>query len=268
MDLGLYGKKALVCGASQGLGFACAKALVNEGVEVVIAARTQSTLEKAREALLQEQEAWAQKNHLSARGVHMECADVTTSIGRAQIKLHHPHIDLLVTNAGGPPSGDFRNWQREDWLSALEANMLSPIELIKAYVDPMMDQGFGRIVNITSSAVKSPLYALGLSNGARAGLTGFVAGLARQTVAKGVTINNLLPGTFETDRLRSNFTHQAQLQGLPYEQVIQERLDKHPAKRFGQPHELGQACAFLCGVHSGYINGQNILLDGGSFLGS
>jgi len=268
MDLGLYGKKALVCGASQGLGFACAQALVNEGVEVVIAARTLETLQKAREALVVEQNAWAQKHNAKALGVHMACADVTTPEGRAQIKLYHPEVDILVTNAGGPPSGDFRQWQRADWLSALDANMLSPIELIKSYVDPMMQKGFGRIINITSSAVKSPLYALGLSNGARAGLTGFVAGLARQTVSKGVTINNLLPGTFETDRLRANFTHQAQLQDLPYAQVIKERLDKHPAKRFGQPHELGQACAFLCGVHSGYINGQNLLLDGGSFLGS
>jgi 3-oxoacyl-[acyl-carrier protein] reductase len=233
----------------------------------VIAARTLETLQKAHEALVEEQNAWAFKHHVSALGVHMACADVTTQEGRALIKRHHPEVDILVTNAGGPPSGDFRHWQREDWLSALDANMLSPIELIKSYVDAMMQRGFGRIINITSSAVKSPLNALGLSNGARAGLTGFVSGLARQTVSKGVTINNLLPGTFETDRLRSNFTHQAKLQNLPYDQVIKERLDKHPAKRFGQPHELGQACAFLCGVNSGYINGQNILLDGGSFLG-
>jgi len=268
MDLGLYGKKALVCGASQGLGLACARALVNEGAQVVIAARTQETLQAAREALLKDQHAWASQHQAQALGVHAVCADVSTQEGRALIKQLHPEVDILITNAGGPPSGDFRHWVREDWLLALDANMLSPIELIKLYVDAMMQKGFGRIINITSSAVKSPLSALGLSNGARAGLTGFVAGLARQTVSKGVTINNLLPGTFETDRLRSNFTHLAQQQNLPYEQVIQERLDKHPAKRFGQPHELGQACAFLCGVHSGYINGQNLLLDGGSFLGS
>jgi len=268
MDLGLYGKKALVCGASQGRGFACAQALVLEGVEVVIAARTLGPLKAACDALREQQNMWAQKSGVHALGVHLECVDVTTAEGRAQIKAHHPEVDILVTNAGGPPSGDFRNWQRADWLAALDANMLSPIELIKSYVDQMMDKGFGRIVNITSSAVKSPLDALGLSNGARAGLTGFVAGLARQTVAKGVTINNLLPGTFETDRLRSNFTHQAQVRGLPYDQVIKERLSKHPAQRFGQPSELGAACAFLCGVHSGYINGQNLLLDGGSFLGS
>jgi 3-oxoacyl-[acyl-carrier protein] reductase len=268
MDLGISGKKALVCGASQGLGFACAQSLVNEGVEVVIAARTWENLQKAQLFLEREQGQWAENNNSKAFGVHVVCVDVTSPKGREQIKSNHPEIDILVTNAGGPASGDFRNWQRGDWLEALDANMLSPIELIKAYLDPMMAKGFGRIINITSSAVKSPLHALGLSNGARAGLTGFVAGLARQSISRGVTINNLLPGTFETQRLKANFTHQAKLQGLPYETVIQERLDKHPAKRFGQAHELGQACAFLCGIHSGYINGQNVLLDGGSFLGS
>ena len=268
MDLGISGKKALVCGASQGLGYACAQSLVNEGVEVVIAARTLVNLQQAQLALEQAQLQWAQKNHSKAVGVHIQCVDVTTQQGREQIKSTHPEIDILVTNAGGPASGDFRDWTRSDWLDALEANMLSPIELIKAYIDPMISKGYGRNINITSSAVTSPLPALGLSNGARAGLTGFVAGLARQSVANGVTINNLLPGTFETDRLRANFTHQANAQGVPYDRVIQDRLDKHPAKRFGQAHELGQACAFLCGVHSGYINGQNLLLDGGSFLGS
>jgi 3-oxoacyl-[acyl-carrier protein] reductase len=268
MDLGLQGKKALVCGASQGLGFACAQSLVNEGVEVVIAARTLPALQQAHQTLTEQQQLWAQKHHSKAYGVHIECVDVTSQAGRLQIKRNHPEVDILVTNAGGPPSGDFRQWERQDWLDALDANMLSPIELIKSYLDPMMAKGYGRIVNITSSAVKSPLSALGLSNGARAGLTGFVAGLARQSVGHGVTINNLLPGTFETDRLRSNFTHQAKIQGLTFEEVIKDRLSKHPAKRFGSPHELGQACAFLCGVHSGYINGQNILLDGGSFLGS
>ena len=257
MDLGIAGKKALVCGASAGLGFSCAKALVKEGVDVMIVARTEEPLANAAEQL----------RALQGGQVSYLAADVTSVEGRSHIFSIHSDFDILVTNAGGPPSGDFRNWVREDWLKAIEANMLSPIELMKQTVDGMMLRGFGRIVNITSSAVKSPVDGLGLSNGARSGLTGFVAGLARSVVSKGVTVNNLLPGTFETARLAHNFAALAARQGISADAAIQARLEKHPAHRFGQPDELGHTCAYLCSVHAGYINGQNILLDGGSFPG-
>ncbi|PUE29199.1 3-oxoacyl-ACP reductase [Limnohabitans sp. JirII-29] len=257
MDLGIAGKKALVCGASAGLGFACAQALVREGVEVVIVARTEAPLREAALAL----------TALGAGAVHWVAADVTTAEGRARILAAHPAFDIVVTNAGGPPPGDFRQWDRDIWLKALDANMLAPIELIKATVDGMMARGFGRILNITSSAVKAPVDGLGLSNGARSGLTGFVSGLARSTVARGVTINNLLPGTFDTARLAGNFAAQAQREGRSVDDVRAARLAKHPAHRLGQPSELGATCAFLCSVHAGYINGQNVLLDGGSFAG-
>ena len=258
MDLGIAGRKALVCGASAGLGFACAKALVEEAVEVVIVARTASTLAQAATALAA----------IGTGPVSQVVADVTTPEGRAAILAAHPRFDIVVTNAGGPPPGNFRDWNRDTWIAALEANMLAPIELIRATVDPMIQQGFGRIVNITSSAVKSPLEPLGLSNGARSGLTGFVAGLARTVVAHGVTINNLLPGTFDTARLASNFAAQAKREGRPVEAVRQDRIARHPARRLGTPDEFGRACAFLCSVHAGYINGQNLLLDGGSFPGT
>jgi 3-oxoacyl-[acyl-carrier protein] reductase len=257
MDLGIAGKKALVCGASAGLGFACAQALVREGVEVVIVARTEAPLREAAQAL----------TTLGTAAVHWVAADVTTAEGRARILAVHPAFDIVVTNAGGPPPGDFRQWDRDIWLKALDANMLAPIELIKATVDGMMARGFGRILNITSSAVKAPVDGLGLSNGARSGLTGFVSGLARSTVARGVTINNLLPGTFDTARLAGNFAAQAQREGRSVDDVRAARLAKHPAHRLGQPSELGATCAFLCSVHAGYINGQNVLLDGGSFAG-
>jgi 3-oxoacyl-[acyl-carrier protein] reductase len=257
MDLGIAGKKALVCGASAGLGYACAEALVREGVSVVIVARTPEPLAQAA-------------INLRATGggkVATVAADVTTAEGRASIFAEHADFDIVVTNAGGPPPGDFRQWDRDTWLRALDANMLAPIELIKATVDGMMARGFGRIVNITSSAVKAPVDGLGLSNGARSGLTGFVAGLARSTIANGVTINNLLPGTFDTARLAGNFAAQAKREGTAPELVRNNRLAKHPAHRFGRPDELGHTCAYLCSVHAGYINGQSILLDGGSFPG-
>ena len=257
MNLGIAGKKALVCGASAGLGFACAQALVEAGVHVVIVARTEDSLRQAAQTL----------RDLKAGDVSSIASDVTTEEGRQRILTEHPQVDILVTNAGGPPPGDFRQWDRETWLKALDANMLTPIELIKATVDGMMARGFGRIINITSSAVKAPVDGLGLSNGARSGLTGFVAGLARSTVGRGVTINNLLPGTFDTARLASNFAAQAQRESSTPEAVRAARIAKHPAKRLGHPSELGNTCAFLCSVHAGYINGQNILLDGGSFAG-
>jgi 3-oxoacyl-[acyl-carrier protein] reductase len=257
MDLGIAGKKALVCGASAGLGLACARALVSEGVHVVIVARTEAPL----------REAAADLSALKAGQVSWVQADVTTEAGRGLIFAAHPDFDIVVTNAGGPPPGDFRSWERDAWISALDANMLAPIALIKATVDAMMARGFGRIINITSSAVKAPVDGLGLSNGARAGLTGFVAGLARSTVGRGVTINNLLPGTFDTARLKSNFAAQAKREGLSADEVRSRRIARHPARRLGQPEELGHTCAYLCSVHAGYINGQNILLDGGSFPG-
>ncbi|MCV0441415.1 MAG: SDR family oxidoreductase [Hydrogenophaga sp.] len=257
MDLGITGKKALVCGASSGLGYACAEALVKDGVHVVIAARTEGPLREAAERLAA----------LGTGRVDWVAADVTSDEGRARIFAAHPDFDILVTNAGGPPPGDFRTWDRETWHKAVDANMLAPIELIKATVDGMMARGWGRIINITSSAVKSPLDGLGLSTGARSGLTGFVSGLARTTVAHGVTINNLLPGTFDTARLAGNFAAQAKREGKSVDAVREARLAKHPAHRFGAPAELGHTCAYLCSVHAGYINAQNILLDGGSFSG-
>ncbi len=257
MDLGIAGKKALVCGASAGLGFACAQALVREGVDVLIVARTPAPLMAAAERL-----------RLAGGGaVWAVAADVTTDAGRARIFEAQQNFDIVVTNAAGPPAGDFRDWDRDTWVRAMDANMLTPIALIKATVDGMMARGFGRIVNITSSAVKSPVDGLGLSTGARTGLTGFVAGLARTTIARGVTLNNLLPGTFDTARLAGNFAAQAARLGITPEQAVAARLAKHPAHRFGLPQELGNTCAYLCSVHAGYINGQNILLDGGSFAG-
>ena len=258
MDLGIAGRKALVCGASAGLGFACAKALVEEGVDVVIAARTADTLAEAA----------GQLAALKRSVVSHVVADVTTNEGRAAILSAHPHFDIVVTNAGGPPPGNFRDWTRDSWLAALDANMLAPIELIKATVDAMIERQFGRIINITSSAVKSPLEPLGLSNGARSGLTGFVAGLARSVAAHGVTINNLLPGTFDTARLSSNFAAQARREGRPVDAVRHDRIARHPARRLGTPDEFGRTCAFLCSVHAAYINGQNLLLDGGSYPGT
>jgi len=257
MDLGIAGKRALVCGASAGLGLACARALVEEGVDVFIVARTDGPLQAATDQL----------RRLNGGRVQALTADVTQADGRARILAQQSDFDILITNAGGPPPGDFRRWTREDWLAAVDANMLAPIELIKATVDGMMARSFGRIVNITSSAVKSPIDQLGLSNGARSGLTGFVAGLARSTVAQGVTINNLLPGTFDTARLASNFEAAARRQGVSAQELIDKRLASHPAHRFGRPEEFGRTCAYLCSVHAGYINGQNILMDGGSFPG-
>lgn len=258
MDLGIKGRKALVCAASKGLGRACAFSLAREGVDVTIVARTEGPLEETAEEIRQ------------ATGVTVTAVatDITSVEGRAKALAACSSPDILVNNAGGPPPGDFRDWEREDWIKALDANMLTPIELIKATVDPMMERGFGRIVNITSGAVKAPIDILGLSNGARAGLTGFVAGIARKTVRKNVTINGLLPGPFDTDRLRANMKAVADKAGRPVEDVIEERANGNPAGRFGDPAEFGEACAFLCGAQAGFITGQNILLDGGAFPGT
>jgi len=258
MDLGLTGKRGLVCAASRGLGRACAAALAREGVDVTIVARTRADIEATAAALAAE----------SGRAVTPVAADITTVSGRQAALDACPAPDILITNAGGPPTGDFRDWDRAAWIAALDANMLTPIELIKATVDGMMARGFGRIVNITSVAVKAPIPALGLSNGARAGLTGFVAGLARQTVAHDVTINNLLPGPFETDRLAANLEAAAGRESLTVEEVRARRQRETPARRFGDPDEFGAACAFLCAAQSGYITGQNLVLDGGGYPGT
>ena len=259
MDLGLKGKKALVCAASKGLGKACAKALAMEGVDVVILARTAATLADA-----------AKEIRAAAPGVKVTevAADVTTDAGRDAALAACPAPDILVNNAGGPPPGDFRDWSKEHWMAAVNNNMITPILLIKATVDGMIQRRFGRIVNITSGAVKAPIEYLGLSNGARAGLTGFVAGLARQTVQHNVTVNNLLPGPFETDRLLSTIRTLAAKQNIPFEKLYEERRKENPAKRMGAPDEFGAACAFLCSAHAGFITGQNLLLDGGAYRGT
>lgn len=258
MDLGLKGKKAIICAASKGLGRACAENLAAEGADVLITARGRDQLE----ATAAEIRAATGANVLTVAG------DVTTPEGRAAILAAMPDPDILVNNAGGPPPGDFRNWTRDDWIKAIDANMLTPIELIKATVDGMMARKFGRIVNITSAAVKAPIEILGLSNGARAGLTGFVAGLSRKTVINNVTINGLLPGPFDTDRLRGTAKPEAEKRGISADQVLSERANLNPAGRFGRPDEFGYACAFLCGDKAGFITGQNILLDGGAFPGT
>ncbi|NUZ07198.1 SDR family oxidoreductase [Piscinibacter koreensis] len=259
MDLGIDGKWALVCAASKGLGKGCAQALVEAGANVVVTARGADALE-----------ATAAELRAIGRGeVRTVAGDITTADGRAAALAACPQVDILVNNAGGPPPGDFRDWNRDAWLAALDANMLTPIELIKATVDGMAARGFGRVVNITSGAVKAPIDVLGLSNGARSGLTGFVAGLARSPVAgKGVTINNLLPGAFDTDRLRKTMEAGAANSGKDVEQFAASRRSAIPAQRFGSAAEFGAVCAFLCSVHAGFLNGQNILLDGGAYPGT
>jgi 3-oxoacyl-[acyl-carrier protein] reductase len=267
MDLAIAGRWALVCGASKGLGLGCATALAREGVNVVMVARSADVLQASAIKL---RSACAGDTWVSGP-VHVETitADITTAQGRAKVLAYRQDYDIVVTNAGGPPTGDFRTWDRDAWMAAIDANMLTPIELIKATVDGMAARGFGRIVNITSSAVKSPIDILGLSNGARSGLTGFVAGVARSSLAaKGVTINNLLPGIFDTDRLVGNFAAVAQKSGKTVEEVRAARTASVPAKRLGVPDEFGATCAFLCSVHAGYINGQNVLMDGGAYPGT
>lgn len=273
MDLGIAGTWALVCAASKGLGYGCAQALVAEGVNVVINARTEGPLQQAAEKLRAVGADWAKANGQKAPQVLAVACDITTPEGRAAVLNvaggPGSAIDILVNNAGGPPPGDFRHWQREDWLKAVEANMLTPIELIKAVVDGMAARGFGRVVNITSSAVKAPIDILGLSNGARSGLTGFIAGLARSEIAaQGVTINNLLPGKFDTDRLQHTFAGTAQKTGQTVEAVRAAQAALVPARRFGDPAEFGAVCAFLCSRQAGYITGQNIMPDGGLYPGA
>jgi 3-oxoacyl-[acyl-carrier protein] reductase len=257
MDLGIRGKAALVCAASKGLGKGCAVSLAREGVNLVITARGAEALE-------------ATAAELRKLGVNVKtiAGDITTPEGRDAALKACPSPDILVNNAGGPPPGDFKDWDRETWIKALDANMITPILLMRSVVDGMIARKFGRIVNITSGAVKAPIPELGLSNGARTGLTGFVAGLARKTVRHNVTINSLLPGPFETDRLRSNLAFNAKNTGKTVEELRRIRSEANPAGRFGTVEEFGDACAYLCSAQAGYITGQNLLLDGGSYPGT
>lgn len=258
MDLGLKGRKAIVCAASKGLGKGCAEALAAEGVALTINARGAEALEATA----------AELRAKFGANVTAIAADVTTAEGRAKLLAACPDPDILINNAGGPPPGDFREWDEAAWHKALDANMIAPIMLIKATVDGMIARKFGRIVNITSAAVKLPIPQLGLSNGARTGLTGFVAGLSRQVAKHNVTINALLPGPFETDRLRSTFAAAAKTGGQSVEQVREARRKANPAERFGTAEEFGAACAFLCSAQAGFIVGQNLVLDGGAYPGT
>jgi 3-oxoacyl-[acyl-carrier protein] reductase len=258
VNLGIENRRALVCAASKGLGRGCADALARAGCDVTIVARTEATLAATA----------AEIGARVGREVRYVACDITTPAGRAQALAACPDPDILVNNAGGPPPGDFRDWDREAWIRALDANMLTPIELIRATVDGMIARKFGRIVNITSGAVKAPIEFLGLSNGARSGLTGFVAGLARSVARHNVTINNLLPGPFETDRLRTTMASRAKAAGKSFDEAMAAGRAANPAGRFGTIDEFGAACAFLCSVHAGFIVGQNLLLDGGQFPGT
>jgi 3-oxoacyl-[acyl-carrier protein] reductase len=257
MDLGLRGKTALVCAASKGLGRGCAMSLAREGVNLVITARGKEALEATA----------AELRKFGVR-VAIVVGDITTEEGRKSALAACPAPDILVNNAGGPPPGDFREWDREAWMRAVNANMITPIELIKATVDGMIARRFGRVVNITSSSVKAPIPALGLSNGARAGLTGFIAGIARQTVKHNVTLNNLLPGSFDTDRVRQTLAGFAKNAGVTEEEAKAQRLKSIPAGRLGDPAEFGDACAYLCSAQASYVTGQNFLIDGGAYPGT
>jgi len=253
MDFGLAGKRALVCASSKGLGRGCAEALAGEGVSLVLNARGAEALEATAQDIR------------DRYGVTVEtvAADITTEAGRAAVLAVAGEVDILVNNAGGPPPGVWTDWNRDDFIAALDANMLTPIALIQALVPGMMDRGWGRVVNITSRAVKSPLAVLGLSNAARTGLTGFVAGTSRQIAHAGVTMNNLLPGSHDTDRIRGNDAYNAEKKGISLEQQRAQRQAGNPVGRDGTIEEFGAACAFLCSQQAAFIVGQNILLDGG-----
>jgi 3-oxoacyl-[acyl-carrier protein] reductase len=257
VDLGIRGRKALLSGASRGLGKACALALAHEGVDITIVARTRDVLEKAGAEIAQ------------ATGVKVTTVvgDITTQQGRSAAVAACPQPDILLNNADGPLPGDFREWSRDDWIAALDAMMLSPIEMMRLTVDGMMARGFGRVLNIVSRSVKIPQIELGLSNGARSGLVGFAAGLARQTVSRNVTINNLLPGIFDSDAQRAHVRALVE-PGTSFEELWRARGEANPARRYGRPAELGAYCAFLCSEHAGFITGQNLLIDGGSYPGT
>ena len=258
MDLGIAGRKALLNGASRGLGKACAVALAQEGADVTIVARTRDVLEQTCDEIR------------ATTGVDVVpvVGDITTEAGRKAAITACPSPDILLNNADGPLPGDFRHWTRDDWIGALDAMMLGPIEMIRLTVDGMIERGFGRIINIVSRSVKVPQLELGLSNGARSGLVGFVGGLARQTVAHNVTINNLLPGIFDSDAQRRHIEGMLEESGKTFDEIWRARAAANPAKRYGRPTELGAYCAFLCSEHAGYVTGQNILVDGGSYPGT
>lgn len=258
MDLGIAGRTALVFGGSKGMGRACAQHLARAGVSVWIAARTPATLAQTAAELSAD----------SPVPVHWVAADLTTADGRDAALAACPSPDILVNNADGRPPGDFRDWSPQDWHAALDAMMVGPIEMIRRTVDPMIARGFGRIVNIVARSVKSPQAELGLSNGARSGLVGFVSGLSRQTVRHGVTLNNLLPGAFDTDAQRLHVAHMATQSGRAFDALWQERVVATPAGRFGHPDEIGALCAFIASRHAGYITGQSLLIDGGSYPGT
>ena len=258
MDLGIRGRTALLSGASRGLGKACAFALAREGVDVTIVARRRDVLEQTGAEIA------------AATGVEVTvvAGDITTKEGRSAALAACPEPDILLNNADGPLPGDFRDWSRDEWIAALDSMMLAPIEMMRLTVDGMMTRGFGRIINIVSRSVKIPQHELGLSNGARSGLTGFIAGLSRRTVKNNVTINNLLPGAMWTDRLRSNVEFNAKKSGKPADEVKRAREESIPAGRFGTAEEFGDYCAFICSAHAGYIVGQNLLIDGGAYPGT
>ncbi len=254
MDLGIKGRRALVAASSKGLGLGCAEALAEAGVDLVMNGRTVASLIDAADSI---------RSRFNVE-ITTVAADITTEAGRAEVLAAAGQVDILVSNAGGPPPGLWSDWDREDFIAALDANMLTPIALMKALLPDMMDRGWGRVVNITSQSVKAPIPALGLSNAARTGLTGYVAGTARQVAPSGVTINNLMPGIHATDRATSLDTGVSEAQGISMDEARAQREATIPARRYGTRQEFGAACAFLCSQHAGFIVGQNILLDGGA----
>lgn len=255
MDLGIRGRTAIVCASSQGLGKACARALAEAGVSLVINGRHRAQLDETAEEIRQ----------MTGADVTPVLADVSTPEGQEALLAACPSPDILINNNGGPPFRDFRELDRQSMLTGVTMNMVTPIELIQKVIDPMSSRGFGRIVNITSISVKMPISGLDLSSGARAGLTAFLAGVARTVADKNITINNLLPGSFDTRRLRSGFASASQKTGKPEAALSAQAMAQIPARRFGTPAEFGQTCAFLCSVHAGYITGQNLLMDGGVY---
>jgi 3-oxoacyl-[acyl-carrier protein] reductase len=258
MDLGIKGRKAIVCASSKGLGRACAMALAEAGCDLVINGRDEVLLESVAEEIRRE----------TGVAVRVVAADVSTEAGRAALVEACPDADILVNNNGGPPTKNFREVDRDALLQGVEANMIAPIALIQALIDGMIERQFGRIINITSASVKGPIAGLDLSSGARAGLTGFVAGVAREVVEANVTINQILPGAFDTDRLKAGVRGVAARSGKTFEDAWAERAETIPARRYGKPAEFGALCAFLASAQAGYITGQNILIDGGSFPGA
>jgi len=258
LDLGIAGRRAIVCAASKGLGRGSAMALARAGVDLVINARNAGPLEATAEAIRKE---------TGVKVATVTC-DVTTEEGRKAVLAALPDPDILVNNAGGPPPGNFKDFDEAAWNAALRANMITPILLMRATIDAMIGRKWGRVINITSSSVKAPIPILGLSNGARAGLTGFVAGVAREVAKHGVTINNLLPGSFDTDRLRGTLQARAKQQGVSEEEALRRLEAGIPAGRAGKAEEFGTFCAFLASEHASYLTGQNILLDGGAYPGT